>query len=62
MEKLRFKKWVEYSLVVINVLLFFVMSSEIENTMLFMITHTGALFMFLINCYLLYKFTDITEE
>lgn len=62
MKKLRFRKWVEYSLVIINVLMFFVMGAEVEDTKLFMIIHAGALFIFLINCYLLYKYTDITEE
>lgn len=62
MKKRKFKKWVEVSLIVINILMLLVIGSEVENTILFVITHLGAAVVFTINSCLLMKFTDLFEE
>lgn len=59
MKKLRLKKWVEYTLVSINTIMFFVMASDCESTMTFITSHVIALSVFSFNAYVLAKYTDL---
>ena len=62
MQKLKFKKWVEVSLLIINVIMIFLMTAEVEDTLLFVISHLGAAFVFVFNSYLLMKYSNLFEE
>ena len=62
MQKLKFKKWVEVSLLIINVIMIFLMTSEIEDTLVFVVSHLGAAFVFVFNSYLLMKYSNLFEE
>ena len=62
MKRLRFKKWVEVSLIVINVLMILLMAAEVKDTLLFVVSHLGAAIVFVFNSYLLMKYTNLFED
>ena len=59
MKKIRLKKWVEYTLVSINTIMFFIMASDCESTLIFMTSHIIALGVFILNTSLLARYTDL---
>ena len=62
MKKIKFKKWVETTLEIINFLAILVFASDSNSTITFIIVHLLALAVFLMNTYLLYTFTDMFKE
>jgi hypothetical protein len=62
MKKMKFKKWVEVTLIIINILMLFVIGTEVKDTALFIVTHLGAAVIFTVNSCLLMKYTDLFEE
>ena len=61
MKKKRFKKWVEYTLLVINFLAFIMLGSDSDNMSTFIIIHITAFAIFAINTMLLFKYSDILK-
>lgn len=55
MKKRRFKKWVVWTLIAINTLSLFVMGSDCEDMILFVISHIIAVLTFSGSSYLLLK-------
>ena len=62
MKRRKLRKWVEYSLIIINILAFIVMASDCESTKVFIISHLIALIIFVLNNHLLIKYTDLAME
>ena len=58
-KKLKLKKWVEYTLLVINFLMLMIMGSDYGNLAFFTISHLIALLVFMLNSYVLSKYTDL---
>lgn len=62
MKKRRLKKWVINLLVIIQFMLFIVLCSECDNLLYFTLSKIIAMFLFLINHTILYRYTDLFEE
>lgn len=62
MKKRRLKKWVINLLTIIQFMLFIVLCSECDNLLYFTLSKIIAMFLFLINHTILYRYTDLFEE
>lgn len=62
MKKRRLKKWVINLLMIIQFMLFIVLCSESDNLLYFTLSKIIAMFLFLINHTILYRYTDLFEE
>lgn len=62
MKKRRLKKWVINLLMIIQFMLFIVLCSECDNLLYFTLSKIIAMFLFLINHTILYRYTDLFEE
>lgn len=56
------KKWVEVVLLLINLLCVFIMASDSDDFIVFVISHVSGLTVFTINSYLLYKYSRYVED
>lgn len=61
MKKVYFKKWVDVVLVFIQMMLIMLLGSEVDNTFIFVISKLIFLGLFILNSYLLIKYSRITE-
>ena len=61
MKKVYFKKWVDVVLVVIQMLLIMLLGSEVDNTFIFVISKLIFLGLFILNSYILIKYSRIVE-
>lgn len=61
MKQKRFKKWVEYTLIALDVLAFLVLISEHDNDFIFFTSKLIALLVMFLTSNLLFKYTDILE-
>ena len=62
MKKRKLKKWVINLLMIIQFMLFIVLCSECDNLLYFTLSKIIAMFLFLINHTILYRYTDLFEE
>lgn len=62
MKKRRLKKWVINLLMIIQFMLFIVLCGECDNLLYFTLSKIIAMFLFLINHTILYRYTDLFEE
>lgn len=61
MKKVYFKKWVDVVLVVIQMMLIMLLGSEVDNTFIFVISKLIFLTLFILNSYILIKYSRIVE-
>lgn len=61
MKKVYFKKWVDIVLVVIQMMLIMLLGSEVDNTFIFVISKLIFLTLFILNSYILIKYSRIIE-
>lgn len=61
MKKVYFKKWVDIVLVVIQMMLIMLLGSEVDNTFIFVISKLIFLTLFILNSYILIKYSRIVE-
>ena len=61
MKKVYFRKWVDVVLVFIETMLLLLLGSEVDNTFIFVISKLIFLTLFILNGYLLLKYSRITE-
>ena len=61
MKKVYFKKWVDVVLVVIQMILIMLLGSEVDNTFIFVISKLIFLTLFILNSYILIKYSRIVE-
>lgn len=62
MKKRKLKKWVINLLMIIQFMLFIVLCCECDNLLYFTLSKIIAMFLFLINHTILYRYTDLFEE
>ena len=62
MNKKRLKKWVINALIVINMLCLVLIVWEMNNIVLFTISKVICIIIYLLNSYLLYKYSDIFKD
>jgi hypothetical protein len=61
MKQKRFKKWVEYTLIAIDIIAFLVLISEHNNDFIFITSKLIAMLVMYLTSTLLFKYTDILE-
>lgn len=61
MKKVYFKKWVDVVLGIIQTILLILLGSEVDNTFIFVISKLIFIILFMLNSYLLIKYSRITE-
>jgi hypothetical protein len=61
MKQKRFKKWVEYTLIAIDIIAFLVLISEHNNDFIFITSKLIAMLVMYLTSTLLIKYTDILE-
>lgn len=62
MKTLKLRKWVEYTLIIINIFALIVMASDCDSMKVFLISHIIATIVFVVNSNLLIKYTDLVKE
>lgn len=62
MKKRYLKEWVVYLLVIIQMMVLFLLSSDTSNLALFIISKIVLLTIFLINNFILYKYSKLFRE
>ena len=62
MKRLYFRKWVDVVLGLIEVMLLLLLGSEVDNTFIFVISKIIFMALFILNGYLLLKYSRIVEE
>lgn len=61
MKKVYFKKWVDVVLVFIQMMLIMLLGSEVDNTFIFVVSKIIFLALFILNSYILLKYSRIVE-
>ena len=61
MKKVYFRKWVDVVLGIIQTILLILLGSEVDNTFIFVISKLIFMILFILNGYLLLKYSRITE-
>ncbi len=61
MKRVYFKKWVDVVLGIMQTILLILLGSEVDNTFIFVISKLIFLTLFILNSYLLIKYSRITE-
>lgn len=62
MKRLYFRRWVDVVLVIIETMLLLLLGSEIDNTFIFVISKLIFMVLFILNSYLLLKYSRIVRE
>lgn len=62
MKRIKLKRWVQNLLIIINLLSIMIFASDSNSTTMFITTKILSLIIFIINSYLLYKYTDLFKE
>lgn len=62
MKKRKLKRWVINLLMIIQFVIFIVLCSDCDNLLIFTVSKIIAMFLFLINHTILYRYTDLFEE
>ena len=62
MKKLKFRKWVQYLLIIIFIIAFIICCSDCEDTNVYVISHAIAIAVIIADEYLLVKYTDIFKN
>ena len=62
MKRLYFRKWVDVVLVIIETMLLLLLGSEIDNTFIFVISKLIFMVLFILNGYLILKYSRIARE
>ena len=60
--KLYLKKWVEVAIIFIQAILFMTLAGECDDLKIFIVSKIIALVIFLINCYVLSKYSRLVED
>ena len=60
--KLYLKKWVEVAIIFIQAILFMTLAGECDDLKIFIVSKIIALVIFLINCYILSKYSRLVED
>ena len=61
MKRLYFRKWVDVVLVIIETMLLLLLGSEVDNTFIFVISKLIFMVLFILNGYLLLKYSRIVD-
>lgn len=61
MKKIVLKKWVVYTLSIINIILFVLLASDYDNTKVFIVSKMIELPIFMLNSWILIKYSGIEE-
>ena len=62
MKKVYFRKWVDVVLGIIQTILLILLGSEVDNTFIFVISKLIFMVLFILNGYLLLKYSRIARE
>ena len=62
MKKIYLKKWVEVAIIFIQAILFMILGGECDDLKIFIVSKIIALVIFLINCYILFKYSRLVED